>query len=102
MSVRTPILLALFLVAAVVAIAAPASAPGLLLLTPALAVLLPLLFSFYPGEKSVARLASWVARIRIPERSGSAFLALAFDSPAPAWVGFSSATGSRGPPLLSV
>ena len=101
MSLRTPILLAALLVAAVVAIAAPGSSAGLLLLTPALAVLLPLLAGAYPGEKSVARLASWFARALVPDTSGA--VSLDFSTPLPRSVqaGFSFANGSRGPPLLS-
>ena len=59
MSVRSPLAPVAFLTLAVCLIAVPESASGLLLLTPALVLVLPLLFSVYPGEKSVVRLASW-------------------------------------------
>ncbi len=102
MSLRTPILLVALLVAAVAAIAGPGSSAGLLLLTPALAVLLPLLAGAYPGERSIARVASWFARVRRPEFGRPAAVTLAASWPLSLRDGFTAANGSRGPPVLSV
>ena len=101
MSVRTPILPVVFLAAAVFAIVLPGDPAGLLLLTPALAILLPLLASAYPGEKAVTKLASWFSRLRLPDISGPGTQALATFVPRSARNGFNGANGSRGPPLLS-
>jgi hypothetical protein len=100
MSVRAPILPVAFLAAAVLAIVLPGDPAGLLLLTPALTVLLPLLASAYPGERSVAKLASWLSRVRVPDTAGSVSLALDAAFARPACIGFTAANGSRGPPLL--
>jgi hypothetical protein len=102
MPLRTPTLLALLLAGAVLAIGMPGSSAGLLLLTPALAVLLPLLFSAYPGEKAAARLASWFARAGIPDTAASASTALAAPFNLAVRAGFSSANGSRGPPRFAL
>ncbi len=101
MSLRTPILLVALLIAAVAAIAGPGSSAGLLLLTPVLAVLMPLLAGAYLGERSIARVASWFARALRPDFSGPVSTPLAAS-----WIrslrdGFTAANGSRGPPLLS-
>jgi hypothetical protein len=102
MSVRTPILLALLLAGAMFAVSLPGDPAGLLLLTPAVAVLLPLLFSAYPGETAVARLTSWFARLRLPDVTGAASAALTFTFTPVGHTGFSSANGSRGPPAFAL
>lgn len=100
MSVRTPILLVALLVAAVIAVAASGSAAGLLMLTPALAVLLPLLAGNYPGEKSVARLVCWVSRLRRTDLAGSIRPPPFTTWTRPTRDGFAAANGNRGPPLF--
>lgn len=102
MFVRTPLIPAAFLMLVVAAVAMPGSAAGLLLLTPALAVLIPLLFSVYPGEKSVAKLVSWFARVRLPDTSRIPAQALASILAFSAGDGFGSANRGRGPPSLSL
>lgn len=101
MFVRSPLALVALLALAVCAIALPESGSGLLLLTPALVLVLPLLVNFYPGEKAVGRLASWFSKVRRPEfrRVASAPLFAGFLLSIRS--GFCAANGSRGPPLLS-
>ncbi len=102
MSVRSPLAPVAFLTLAVCLIAVPESASGLLLLTPALVLVLPLLFSVYPGEKSVVRLASWFSRLRLPEASRIASTPLSVPSFFSASAGFFGANAGRGPPRLSL
>jgi len=102
MFARSPLALVALLALVVCAIAVPESASGLMLLTPALALVLPLLFSFYPGEMSVARLASWFARLRFPAVSGIASTPLSSGSFFSAPAGFFGANAGRGPPFLSL
>lgn len=101
MFVRSPLAPVALLALVVCAIAVPDSGSGLLLLTPALALVLPLLFSFYPGEDSVARLASWFSRLHLPVVSGIASTPLPSGSFYSAAAGFCGANAGRGPPLLS-
>lgn len=90
------------LVGAVLAVVLPGDPAGLLLLTPALAVLLPLLASAYPGEKSITRLASWFSRALRPDASRSGTIALAASRELFRGEGFTLPNRSRGPPLLSL
>jgi hypothetical protein len=92
--------LVLLLVATVLATTLPADSAGLLLLTPSLALVLPLLFGFYVGEESVTRIASWFARALAPERSspGPGVLAEGFSFCLS--TGFSGACAGRGPPAF--
>jgi hypothetical protein len=102
MSVRAPILLSASLVALVALIGFPADPEGLLLLTPALAVLLPLLLGCYPGEDSVAGLASWFSRVRLADTGRTALLSLRCFDRVSVGSGFSTANGSRGPPSFAL
>jgi hypothetical protein len=99
---RTPILPVAILAAAVVAIALQGDPAGLLLLTPALTVLLPLLAGTYPGEKSLKGLAAWLSSVRFPEVSGAPPLALSIAIRRSTLEGFTASNGSRGPPLPSL
>jgi hypothetical protein len=101
MVLRTPLLLVAVVATAIVALALPGDGSGLLILTPALAMVLPLLFSAYVGERSLARLTSLLVRLRLSEagRSAASSLVTAVARPSASW--FSDANGSRGPPLLS-
>jgi hypothetical protein len=101
MSVRAPILLFALLVATVAATALPGDPEGILLLTPALAVLLPLLLGSYPGEDSVRGLATWFSKVRVAETGVPALLSLACRGLLADGPGFSVANGSRGPPLFA-
>jgi hypothetical protein len=79
----------------------PGDGSGLLMLTPALALILPLLFSAYPGERSLAKLTSLLSRLSLPDVSRPPITSL-FTGPArPALAWFPEANGSRGPPFLS-
>jgi hypothetical protein len=102
MASRTPILPVALLVAAVLVIVLPGDPAGLLLLTPALAVLLPLLASAYPGEKSITRLASWFSRALRTDASRPATSALAASRELFRREGFTLSNRSRGPPRLSL
>jgi hypothetical protein len=102
MSVRAPILLSALLVAVVAAIGLSGDPGGLLLLTPALALLIPLLLGSYPGESSVRGLASWFSRVRQTDTGRAAFLSLDFSDRHSAGSGFSVANGSRGPPAFAL
>lgn len=98
MLVRVPMALFLLLAATVLAATLPADPAGLLLLTPALFLVVPLLFGLYLGEASVARLASWFARALSPEvaRPVSRKVRGAFSFCLS--TGFSGACAGRGPP----
>jgi hypothetical protein len=102
MFVRSPLALVAFLALAVCAITVPEGSSGLLLLTPALAFVLPLLFNSYPGEKSVARLASWFARLSLPAASAVPTIPLFNESFFSASAGFCGANAGRGPPSFSL
>ena len=99
MLIRLPILLFALLVATVAATAMPGGQEGLLLLTPAVALLIPLLIGSYPGESSIRSLASWFSKIRLPETGSTALLTLVSCDRQCAGPSFSAANGSRGPPL---
>ncbi len=101
MTKLSPIFLVTFLIAAVFLIALPGDPAGLLLLTPALAILLPLLAGAYPGERAASRLASWFARAVAADTAGSNPVELPCLLPRSVRAGFSFADGSRGPPLLT-
>lgn len=102
MSVRTPVLLSVLLVTAVAAIGLHGDPEGLLLLTPALAVLVPLLLGSYPGEGSVRVLASWFSGIRTADAGRAALLSFCcFDRVSVGSV-FPAANGSRGPPAFAL
>ena len=101
MSARTPIVPVALLTAAVLAIVLPGDPAGLLLLTPALALLLPLLASVYPAEKAVHNLATWISRVRIPAAGGSGARELTLALSSFNRDGFAASNGSRGPPLPS-
>jgi hypothetical protein len=102
MSVRAPILLSALLVAVVAVIGLPGDPEGLLLLTPALALLVPLLLGSYPGEASVRGLASWFSRVRLADTGRTALLNLHCSDRLSAGSGFSAANGSRGPPAFAL
>lgn len=100
MPARAPILPFVLLAALVFAIVLPGNPAGLLLLTPALAILIPLLAGGYPGERSMTRLASWLSRLPRPSLSRPAALVLSAFGPRSRRDGFSLANAGRGPPLL--
>jgi len=102
MSVRTPILLSALLVTLVAAIGLHGDPEGLLLLTPALAVLVPLLLGSYPGEASFRGLASWFSRVRLADAGRTALLSLHCPDRISVGSGFSTANGSRGPPSFAL
>jgi hypothetical protein len=92
--------LVLLLAATVVAATLPADAAGLLLLTPALALVLPLLFGLYLGEASVARLACWFARALSPQAARPVTPTLGGGFSFCLSTGFSGACAGRGPPAF--
>jgi hypothetical protein len=100
MLVRVPMALVLLLAATVVAATLSADPAGLLLLTPALALVLPLLFGLYLGESSVARLASWFARALSPEVARPASQTVGVGFSFCLSTGFSGACAGRGPPAF--
>jgi hypothetical protein len=100
MLVRTPLIPVTLLALVVAALALPGDPTGLLLLTPALALVLPLLLGRYPGETSVARLSSWFARAVSPQPSrhvpalASAGFSFCLNT------GFRGERAGRGPPAF--
>lgn len=98
MSVRAPIALSALLVAVVAATATHGDPNGLMLLTPVLAVLVPLLLGSYPGEQAVRELATWFSRARLGDTGRSVLLKLHCRDRFVEGTGFSDANGSRGPP----
>jgi hypothetical protein len=98
MLVRVPTALVLLLAAIVLAATLPADPAGLLLLTPAIVLVLPLLFGFYLGEASVARIASWFARALSPEVARPVVASLSGGFSFCLSTGFSGACAGRGPP----
>jgi hypothetical protein len=98
MLVRVPMALVVLLAATVLAATSSADPAGLLLLTPALMLVLPLLFGRYPGEQSVARLASWFARALSPETARPVSQTINGGVSFCLNTGFSGACAGRGPP----
>ena len=102
MSARTPIALFALLVAVVAATAAHGDPNGLMLLTPALALMLPLLLGSYPGERTVRELTSWFSRAGLSDTGQTALLKLHCCDRLVVGAGFSAANGSRGPPSFAI
>ena len=97
MVARTPILPAALLAAILLGVALSGDSHSLLLLTPALALLIPLLFGAYPGERSVRAIASWFSSLGESGRQAALWLLPSCDRIF-ASLGTSAANGSRGPP----
>jgi hypothetical protein len=102
MSVRAPIALFALLVAVVAAAASHGDPNGLMLLTPVLAVMLPLLLGSYPGVRTVRKLASWFSRAVLGDTGRAGLLVLHCCDLFVEGAGFPAANGSRGPPSFAI
>lgn len=99
MSVRTPVLSTVLLAAIILGCALSGDTHSLLLLTPALAILIPLLSGFYVGERSLEKLASLLSRFGMGRGRSVDFCLLSLCDWLFAGPDTSAANGSRGPPL---